>query len=97
MEGRLSWDETFRASGAFEVMQYKYFGPVTYRLIIPTQTAFFAPKRNGQFVPYWLIVFVIAPIAAIPWLRARFSLRTLVIATTLVAVVLGLAVWATRN
>jgi len=28
-----------------------------------------------------------------PWLRWRFSLRTLLITTTLVAVVLGLIVW----
>ena len=31
-----------------------------------------------------------------PWLRWRFSLRTLLIATTLVAVVLGLIVWSVR-
>jgi hypothetical protein len=31
------------------------------------------------------------------WLRWRFSLRTLLIATTLVAVVLGLVVYATRQ
>lgn len=37
-----------------------------------------------------------ATIACLPWVRWKFSLRTLLIATTLVAVVLGLAVWASR-
>ncbi len=44
-------------------------------------------------VPYWLFA-VRSTIARIP---KRFSLRTLLIATTLVAVVLGLAVWAEGN
>ncbi len=39
---------------------------------------------------------IAAALAALPWLRWRFSLRTLLIATTLVAVVLGLIMWAVR-
>ena len=46
--------------------------------------------------PLWvvgaLLAAVVAPLAALPWMRSRFSLRTLLIATTLVAVVLGLVV-----
>ena len=42
--------------------------------------------------PYWFAVVVFASLATAPWLR-RFSLRTLLIATALVAVVLGLIVW----
>ena len=38
-------------------------------------------------------VLVASRCRAFPWLRWRFSLRTLLIATTLVAVVLGLIVW----
>ena len=34
-----------------------------------------------------------APFAALPWMRYSFSLRALLIATTLVAMVLGLIVW----
>jgi hypothetical protein len=48
------------------------------------------------FVPYWLPFSIVALCAAIPWLRWRFSLRTLLIATTLVAVVLGLIAYAAR-
>jgi hypothetical protein len=48
-------------------------------------------------VPNWLLVVPLAIAVAIPWLRWRFSLRTLLIATTLVAVVLGLIVYAARQ
>jgi hypothetical protein len=50
---------------------------------------------SGIFVvPYWFLVSMSGSIAAAPWLRVsrRFSLRTLLIATTLVAVVLSLVV-----
>ena len=46
--------------------------------------------------PYWFPVVLTATVATAPWLRRRFSLRTLLIATTLVAVALGLIVWAVR-
>ena len=54
---------------------------------------------GGLFVPHWFPVLISAALAAIPWLpwwSWRFSLRTLLITTTLVAVVLGLIVYATR-
>ena len=46
-------------------------------------------------VPYWFLELLAVAAAAAPWLRPpkRFSLHTLLIATTLVAVVLGLIVW----
>jgi hypothetical protein len=47
-------------------------------------------------LPIWCAILVLATTAAMPWLRWRFSLRTLLIATTLVAVVLGLIVWFSR-
>ena len=47
--------------------------------------------------PYWFIVSLVGILAIAPWIRWRFSLRTLLIATTLVAVVLGLIVYATRQ
>ena len=46
--------------------------------------------------PQWCPVLASMILAVIPWLRWRFSLRTLLIATTLVAVVLGIIVWAVR-
>jgi len=44
-------------------------------------------------VPYWLIVLSTASLAALPRIPWRFSLRTLMIATTLVAFLLGLVVY----
>ena len=43
-------------------------------------------------VPFWFPMLMMVSRAAAPWLHWRFSLRTLLIATTLVAVVLGLIV-----
>jgi hypothetical protein len=46
--------------------------------------------------PIWLLVLLVAAIGTAPWLPYRFSLRTLLIATTLVAVVLGVIVAVLR-
>jgi hypothetical protein len=57
----------------------------------------FVPGGSTVYIPFWFltsIVAIVAAISAAPWLRWRFSLRSLLIATTLVAVALGLAVWA---
>jgi hypothetical protein len=38
---------------------------------------------------YWMLTLTIGGLAAAPWLRWRFTLRTLLIATTLFAVGMG--------
>jgi hypothetical protein len=44
-------------------------------------------------LPYWVLVLLVAtPVVALPRVRWRFSLRTLLIAMTLVAVLLGMIV-----
>ncbi len=43
-----------------------------------------------------MLTVICGALATAPWLRFRFSLRTLLIATTLVAVVLGLIVAVLR-
>jgi hypothetical protein len=48
-------------------------------------------------VSYRLLVAAAVFTGAISWIPCRFSLRTLLIATTLSAVVLGLIVYATRS
>jgi hypothetical protein len=48
-------------------------------------------------VPYWLLFIGSGIFAALPWLPGRFSLRTLLIATTLVAVVLGIIIYAAHR
>ena len=47
-------------------------------------------------VPHILLAFLPAAIACLPWIRWSFSLRAMLVATTLVAIVLGLVVWAAR-
>ena len=43
-------------------------------------------------IRHWFLVTATTALAALPWMRWRFSLRTLLIATTLVAVGLGIVV-----
>jgi hypothetical protein len=49
---------------------------------------------NAVSIPYWPIALTSAILATLPWLRWQFSLRTLLIAMTILAAVLGLIVWA---
>ena len=58
--------------------------------------------QNGNILSvtgyHWQLVAAASAIASAVWLPLRcFSLRTLLIATTLVAVVLGLVVWISRT
>jgi hypothetical protein len=48
------------------------------------------------FAPYWFPVLISGVLAAVPWLRWRFNLRTLLIATTLVAIGLGTIVYSIK-
>ncbi len=60
---------------------------------------FFRIYGASVWMPYWCGVLLSASFATVPWkrqLRFRFTTRTLLIATTLVAVVLGLIVWLVR-
>jgi hypothetical protein len=56
------------------------------------------PVYFMAYLPHWLIAIALGVCASAPWVccRKRFSLRTLLIATTLVAVVLGMNVWLSR-
>jgi hypothetical protein len=49
--------------------------------------------------PYWFLLPLTTALTVAPWIRwtKRFSLRTLLIATTLVGLVLGLVVWASSR
>jgi hypothetical protein len=54
------------------------------------------PEDISLAMPHWFLILLSMSFSALPWIRWRFNLRTLLIATTLVAVVLGLIVYATR-
>jgi hypothetical protein len=51
-----------------------------------------SPSRIVIFMSHWFAVLSAACLAVVVWLPRRFSLRTLLIATTLVAAALGLIV-----
>jgi hypothetical protein len=52
--------------------------------------------RRSIILPHWFVGLITCVLAGLSWLPGRFSLRTLLIATTLVAAVLGLIVWLVR-
>jgi hypothetical protein len=47
-------------------------------------------------MPHWFVAFGFGSFAAVPWLRWRYSLGTLLIATTLVAIGLGTIIALSR-
>jgi hypothetical protein len=49
------------------------------------------------FMPHWFVLLLLASISAAAWLPWRFSLSTLLIAMTLLAVGLGWLVYAIRS
>jgi hypothetical protein len=69
------------------------------KTLLATPTAF-SPVPVGPYVTasYWFLVFVTGATAIFLgcWPPYRFSLRTLLIAMTLIAVVLGLVMWNLR-
>jgi hypothetical protein len=73
-------------------------GPV----VTPSPPLYFPPLYAGfgyqldasgittAIVPLWSFVLLAAVVAAAPWVKRRYSLRTLLIATTLIAILMGL-------
>jgi len=53
-------------------------------------------ERTTIITPHWFLVLISTAVAIVPWLPLRFSLRTLLIATTLIAILLCLIVWSIR-
>lgn len=55
----------------------------------------FGFSQNGVRIGTWFLVLMSPAISMLPWLRwsNRYSLRTLLVATTLVAIALGFIVW----
>jgi hypothetical protein len=71
---------------------YKYHPPATAS-DLPTFDWLSSSDGVSVLLPHWFAVLLIATLATALWIPWRFSLRTLLIATTLIAVVLGLIVW----
>jgi hypothetical protein len=52
--------------------------------------------RHTVIFPHWFAVALVGVVSVAPWLRWRFSLRTLLIATTLVAAATGTIIYLAR-
>src|SRR5262245_1377917 len=48
---------------------------------------------TSVFVPHWLLALLLALGCGIPWMSYRFSLRTLLAFTTLIALLLGIIIY----
>jgi hypothetical protein len=56
----------------------------------------FTIRGIGASIPPWAIIPPLVILASFPWIRWRFSLRTLLIATTIIGLILGLIIATTR-
>jgi hypothetical protein len=73
-------------------------GPFWHQASVLAFGRFGEGSERVIFIPYWFPVLILAAMAAFPWIRwsKRFSLRTLLIAMTVVAALLGAVVWAVK-
>jgi hypothetical protein len=82
--------------------KYRSYGPGESNALPRNSIAgFFIERDSPQFtvgIPYWFPVLALAALTATHWIRPtwQFSLRTLLIAMTLVAVGLGAVVYTSR-
>jgi hypothetical protein len=70
----------------------------THEVKRPSFLLFLLPSVDRQYIliPTWCLIVLSIAVAVVP-IHWRFSLRTLLIATTLIAVVLDLIVWMSRT
>ena len=59
-------------------------------------TTYYEHPVRGVYLPYWSLAGMSAALAALPCIRWRFTLRTLLIALTVAAIGLSLIVYAMR-
>jgi hypothetical protein len=83
-EQRVSMERTYWVlAGTGIVPAHRYF-VFHYRSTV---------QGTAIWIPFWTMTLPVGIAALLPWLPRRFSLRTLLIATTLVAVGLGVIAW----
>jgi hypothetical protein len=92
MNGWLTFDENFIVNGSIPASEDEW-GVVKLRSI----SGNVVPSGVGRYFPHWLLAVIMGLLAGVPWLRWRFSLRTLLIATTFIAAVLGLIVYFAKK
>lgn len=94
--GALFFDGNFEVlSGKLKASQHQIFGyKIQYVSIDWNKVR--TRAGSGLGVPYWIVVSAVVTLSAPFWVRWRYSPRTLLIATTLVAVALGAVVCSIR-
>ena len=98
--GHIFINEPFYSDESSEGGSTKIIEVFGYVLFLDSYPAeYVAQDSVGIAVPDWVFVSSALTIGVIPWIRwpKRFSLRTMLIATTLVAVMLGLVAYLIRN
>jgi hypothetical protein len=77
-----------------------WLNPPDARLQYALPLSFFGRSTISNIsLPHWVVAMACVAVATVPWLlgrQFRFSLRTLLIATTLLALLLGAIVYAVR-
>jgi hypothetical protein len=85
---------TYSVAALTEGVDVHWFRPLfTFKFFsLPAE-----PYWSRQLVfPHWVLITAFMAVAAAPWIRWRFSLRTLLIAITLLALTLGTIIATTR-
>jgi hypothetical protein len=109
MWGRVEWDDFYLPRAQIYPLGFvTYSGDEVPKFIFPRKRSgvwrvfdFHCENHPQCFIvaaPHWYLVFASAVMGSVPWIGCKwqFSLRTLLIATTLVAALLGLIVYAVR-
>ncbi len=100
IDGKSLWYKIDRtAKTSWEVASVKATDnvPKNRRVFERSWLPFGNPLSVAWVIPHFVFVLISSALAVLPWFRYRFSLRTLLIATTIVAVVLGFVVYAARK
>jgi hypothetical protein len=90
-QGRIYIGESFKGTGSpLTLFSNDLFGSPVY---VITGRLNLRPVGSGIVIPLYSLVIISAALAAAAWLPWHFSLRTLLIATALMALGFGLIVW----
>jgi hypothetical protein len=71
--------------------------PEWIRKFAPPVSWKYEPGYLAVWIAYWLVLLIPAMLSVLPWIRLRFKLRTLLVVTTLFALVLTVFGWIPRQ